>query len=404
MKKVSFIAIGSELLKGYIPESNGYWFWQQIRGTDWHARQELILADDLELMTQAIREQAEQADIVVISGGLGPTDDDLTREAIAAATDCELVFEEEAWEDVQAIFKKRGKNPGDSNRKQALKPQGGKLLKNDWGTAPAIEHKSANSTIYAFPGVPSELKQLMKKYILDDLNKHSDDRILKLHGIGESSLMDIILSEELIPKDLSWGTMARKDGIHLRLDHQAIQHKEYTNTLNKLNEKLSEYIYCDNGSTPQDILVQKLEKHSLSFVCAESCTGGMLGQWMTARSGSSSYFNGGIIAYQNEIKQSVLGVSQEILESKGAVSVECALAMAKGALKTMKSDLAVGITGIAGPGGGSEEKPVGTVCIAAAHRDGGESSHCYSLTGNRDDIRERSCHTAILDAIKLIRE
>jgi PncC family amidohydrolase len=256
--------------------------------------------------------------------------------------------------------------------------------------------------IYAFPGVPREFKLMCQETFLASLTAHQRGPIYKLWGIGESSLVDLLEENSVFPQNFEWNTIARTEGITIHFPSTFESHPHKVNILNRFESVLAPYIYAKEDTTPVKLLSNKLFTKKLKLGTAESCTGGLLSSWFTAQPGSSEYFVGGIVSYSNDIKENILEVPSKILLEHGAVSEPCALAMAKGAQKKLNSDLAISITGIAGPSGGTPEKPVGTIHYAVAHRDGRTLHECKTFHGHREGVRERSAHAATLLAIQLL--
>lgn len=404
MQKLAFLAIGSELLSGHVLESNSHWLQKELRSTELEVQSVSTISDDMSTMVAEIKRLMHSNDILMICGGLGPTDDDLTRNALAEATNDELIFSDPAWQDIQTYFQEKGKKTHKSCRRQAYYPKKGESLRNSYGTAPGLKANYQSCSIYAFPGVPSEFKGMSKDHFLPNYQKEvvKEDQF-KLWGIGESKLTDLINDQNIIPKDLFWGTIASKDGITIKFPSESRQHPDYNTCLQNIRTQLKAYIYSEQKITPLELLVNSLKQRNLTVSTAESCTGGLLSSWLTSFPGSSSYFIGTTVAYQNNVKIETLGVPQSLIEQHGAISEDCAKAMSQGALKLYQSDLAISVTGIAGPSGGSKEKPVGTVCLAASLNNKDKTVQ-YCFSGNRDDIREKSCYAGLLLAHQLIHQ
>lgn len=398
-----FIAIGSELLSGDVLESNAHWLQNQIKHLDVEMIQVVILEDQLDILVAAIKNFIGQTDYLLISGGLGPTDDDITREAVSKATEKPLRFDPDSWKEIQAIFKKRNKQAGKSNEKQALHPEDSDIITNPLGTAPGFELNIEGTTIMTFPGVPSEFYAMAQNQFLSKFSSTKIPAHFKLWGIGESDLTDLIHQNKLIPSNLPWGTIARKEGLSLRFYRESTTHPLYQETLKKVRTSLKEYIFTDQDLNPLEILAQKALKLGIKIGLAESCTGGLVSQLFTNIPGSSNFYQGGIIAYQNEIKVSLLKVPEKVLENHGAVSPECVEAMAHGCTQALKPNLSLAVTGIAGPGGGTETKPVGTVYIGVHYKNKLRHKH-LKLNGTRQDVRERSTYSLCMLALDLIRE
>lgn len=362
-----------------------------------------ILEDKLDTLTSAIKACLGQTDYLLISGGLGPTDDDITREAVAKATAQPLRFDPESWKEIQEIFKKRNKQAGKSNEKQALHPESSTIIHNPLGTAPGFEMELEGTTLMTFPGVPSEFYAMAQHQFLARFSALEAPAHFKLWGIGESDLTDLIHQKQLIPSDLPWGTIARKEGLSLRFYRESTTHPHYLQTVENIKTSLSQYIFTDQDLNPLELLTQKALEYKIKIGLAESCTGGLISQLFTSIPGSSNFFQGGIVAYQNAIKVSLLKVSDKILENHGAVSPECVEAMAQGCSQNLKSDLSLAVTGIAGPGGGTETKPVGTVYIGVHYQNKTRHKH-LKLNGTRQDIRERSTYSLCILALDLLKE
>lgn len=398
---IHIIALGSELLRGFVLESNAHWLAQQLSNRDAKIEKVTVLPDDFDRVVEHIAAEIDRCDCLFICGGLGPTDDDLTREAIAAASGLELEFRQDAWRAIQDFFDRKNRPTSPSNRKQAQIPRGAQWVPNALGTAPGIDLKLEKCRLIALPGVPSEFKGMAKSMLLDGLPEKPIGPLFKVWGIGESQLMDLIKDHQAIPADIVWGTIARPEGITVHFDSRIHDHKNGAHVLKACKDLFSPYLYSEKNLSPFEVLFEKSASGGLKIGAAESCTGGMFSEMMTAISGSSSVFSGSVISYSNRIKSKVLGVSQNILDNEGAISEACAIAMAQGAIATLEVDLAVSITGIAGPGGGSAHKPVGTVHIAAAHRDGRTAHRAYRFGGQRDEVRLRSANAAALLALQL---
>ena len=373
-------------------ESNAHWLQKQLRGTEALMEKVVILPDGLEGLKEGIESELGCCDLLVVCGGLGPTDDDITREAIAEATGQKLIFSDEAWKDVEEFFRKREREVSPSNRKQAFIPEGGEVIFNPRGTAPGIRVSQKGTTVLVVPGVPSEFRTMLENSLLNDLAELPMGPVLKLWGIGESVLVDLIRSKKTLPPDLKWGTIARPEGITIHLGASFLERDDADHLLEALKRDLAEYLVAEEDVSPVERLAELAEREGFTLGAAESCTGGRLAEKFTSRPGSSQYFLGAVVSYSNSVKSSVLGVADASLEKHGAVSEDVALEMARGALKALNVDLAMAITGIAGPDGGTEAKPVGTVHMAVAHRTGWEFHREGRFGGDRGDVRERSCH------------
>lgn len=392
MNRLHFLATGSELLSGFVMESNAHWLQKELRGKAALMEREVILPDGFEGLVEGIASELGRCDLLIICGGLGPTDDDLTREAIAKATGKNLKFSNEAWADIEEFFLQRKKEVSPSNKKQAFIPEDGKVLLNPRGTAPGIEMNEKGTRVLAVPGVPSEFRTMLSKYLIEELEEARTGPVFKLWGIGESVLVDVLREKKTLPSDVLLGTIARPEGITLRLESSFWDRDDAEDLLLSLRRDLADYIVAEREISPVLRLAELAKEGGWTIGTAESCTGGLLAEKFTRESGSSEYFLGSIVSYSNSVKTGVLGVDPQVLEHHGAVSEEVAIEMARGAMTSLGVDLAMSITGIAGPGGGTESKPVGTVHLAVVHRDGWELHQEGKFGGDRGDIRERSAH------------
>ena len=403
MTKLQILALGSELLSGHVLESNAHWLEQQLRGRAARVERVTVLPDHFDNIVTSLCESSLACDVLIVCGGLGPTDDDLTREALAKAVGRELVFSPSAWAEIDAFFSARQRAVSPSNRRQAFAPQGARLISNTCGTAPGLDLQMGNCRVFSFPGVPSEFKAMCQSDLLPLFPAQEPGPQFKLWGIGESNLMDLLYTHEVIPQGVEWGTIARAEGVTVHFHPDILMHGDGEKILEKFSSVCNPYIYTNTNLSPVQLLCGQILQHKLSLGTAESCTGGLLSQWITAEPGSSQFFMGAIVSYSNSIKQNLLRVSPQILEQHGAVSEACACAMAQGALQALDCDVALSITGIAGPSGGTEDKPVGTVFYAVARRDGKQLCERKHFFGQREEVRERSAHAACLLALKLLR-
>lgn len=358
-----------------------------------------IVADDKASMADSFRRAAERAELVVVTGGLGPTSDDLTREALAEAFQRPLSFREEVWADIERLM---GRRLSSANRRQAYVPEGFTALRNRLGTAPALWGELERSAICALPGPPQELRELVEHELVPKLASRADIEtdalVLAVFGMGESTLEErlAVISRELPADGLRWATEARPYEIILTLSGSSEEGRELV--YRTLLGELGEYDLVRGRQGLAGAGLDRLRERGKRLVTAESCTGGLIAAALTEIAGSSRAFWGGFVVYANDAKQRELGVSSRTLETYGAVSRETVSEMLSGALARSGSELAVAVSGIAGPGGGSEEKPVGTVFIGVS--DGEDErivEHHYD--GDRERVRRRS----VIDALRYVR-
>lgn len=370
------LCIGTELLLGNILNSNARWLAERLAALGVpHFRQEVV-GDNRERVITAVRAASQRSRVLITSGGLGPTPDDLTTEAIAAAFDTPLQERPEVWELIQARLAGRGRPLAASNRRQAWLPQGAEVLPNPTGTAPGmIWSPVAGFTVLTFPGVPSELKAMWLATAEPWLRQAGvaegvfASRLLRFWGVSESALAEQV-SDLLAQDNPTLAPYAGLGEVKLRMTARAKDEDSAAALLAPLEAELrrrsGQSCYGIDGDSLASVVIEKLRQRGETLAVAESCSGGGLGAALTAVPGASDVFLGGVIAYANAVKQGLLGVDPLDLERWGAVSDPVAEAMALGARRVTGSDWALAITGVAGPGGGSDQKPVGLVHIAVA--------------------------------------
>ncbi|MCK8817769.1 competence/damage-inducible protein A [Natroniella sulfidigena] len=394
--KAEIIAIGTELLLGQIVDTNSQWLAQQLAriGIDLYYKQ--TVGDNKDRIVDILQQSLKRANLVIITGGLGPTQDDLTREAIAEALDVELVKDEQLVTEIEDLFAERGYQLTENNFKQAYLPVGAEAINNPHGTAPGVLVEQKGKIIVALPGVPQEMKAMIKEVIIPYLQENILDdeiiksKVMKLYGIGESSLEEEIadiLEEQTNP---TIAPLASQGEVKLRLtakaDSVAEAEQMIAEKIAELEERIGEYVYGYDEEGLEEAVAKSLLEQGLTLATAESCTGGLLGTRLTDVSGSSAYFERGVISYSNQAKQELLGVAEETLKEYGAVSSQTAQEMALGIKKRARTDLGLAITGIAGPTGGTPDKPVGLVYIAVADKEG-VASYKYQFKGSRERIK-----------------
>jgi len=375
--------VGSELLLGNILNGNARWLAEQLArlGVPHHRQQ--VVGDNRERLIQAVREASRRCRLLITTGGLGPTPDDLTCEAIAAAFDTPLEENPAAWADIQAKLAQRGRSPSASVRRQALIPRGASLLANPTGTAPGvIWSPQPGFTLMTFPGVPSEMQAMWHATAVDWLRQAQlsegvfSSRMLRFWGVAESTLAEQV-ADLLAMENPTVAPYAGSGEVKLRLtaraEHEAAARALLAPLEAELRRRTGRLCYGADDDSLASVLLTALRRRGETLAVAESCTGGGLGAALAAVPGASDVFLGGVIAYANSVKQALLGVPAELLANHGAVSDPVAIAMAEGARRHTGSTWALAVTGIAGPTGGSEAKPVGLVHIALAGPHGSHS-------------------------------
>lgn len=407
MIKTALISTGTEILTGRILESNKKYFAEKLFKTGIKVNSFYSFPDDYNYLVSHFRKLVKEYDILIIMGGLGPTDDDITREVVAEAAKRKLIFNKSIFRDIDGFFKKRGIEMKDINRKQAYIIDGSVVIKNKLGTAPGFKLVIDKTYIYAVPGVPVEAYGMMDSYILKDIKKIFNPekryfKVISLTGIGESAVAGHIreIEKEAAANNVNIGYRAYDAQIDISIDANN-DNMVAGKIFRAISKKLNNFIFSKNGENIVSILQKAFIKNNLQLSIAESCTGGMLAKMITDINGSSMYFSQCIVSYSNEAKINLLKVKKESLIRYGAVSRNIAKEMAEGIIKVSGSDYSIAVTGIAGPSGGSKNKPVGLVYIAVSGKSG---THVYKhiFCGTRDMIRTRTAKYAFFYLLRLL--
>ena len=406
--KAEIIAVGSELLTPDRLDTNSLFLTEELNRLGIEVVRKTIVGDDRELLSAAFRDALDRVPLVISSGGLGPTEDDLTREAVADLLGRRLHRNDEILRAIQGRFRSFGREMPEVNVRQAMVPEGAEPLDNPGGTAPGLWIEEKGRMIALLPGPPRELKPMFLEKIVPRLARRVSGvrlfhRDLRVAGMGESHV-----EQRIAPIYKRYGdvhtTVLASPGeiqIHLRMwtDDSAHAEKTLKEIVEGIQIALGDRIFSARGESLEEVVARQLTLNTATIATAESCTGGLLAQRLTSIAGSSSYFLGGVVSYSNELKTAWVNVPTELIQSKGAVSAEVATALADGIRRHVGSTLGVGITGIAGPGGGSEEKPVGTVHIALAHA-GGVKEIGRIYPGDREAVRWQAAQIA-LDLVRV---
>ncbi len=403
MKKASIVSIGNEILSGHIVDTNAAYLGAKLLTISVPVVGCYAVGDDIDSIVRGLKLASSDGDIVLITGGLGPTDDDLTRQALAKFLDVELQLEEELLQRIESFFAKRNLEMPANNKTQAYMPAGAKALTNNLGTAPGIMAESKGRLLIAMPGVPSEMRQMFEEAVLPELKKSVAEqaivvRKLKCFGAGESVIAGMLGSvmqrnrNPLINCTVEYGVTT----LHIIA---TAKNKRRAEEMVEKDEKLlwnilGELVYGVEEQTLAEVVGEKLAQQKKTIAIAESCTGGTLAKLLTDVPGASRYFIHGWVTYGNSAKTSELGVPAEFIKKYGAVSGEVAQVMAENARKKADTDFAIGITGIAGPGGGTEQKPVGLVYISVDSEAGSETKQ-FIFPCDRRSIRFRAAQTAL---------
>jgi nicotinamide-nucleotide amidase len=369
------ITIGDEILYGQITDTNSQWIGNELANIGVKLRRKLSVGDDKNEIRAALASVAAVCDIILITGGLGPTKDDITKNTLADYFGSSLAFQPEVFEHISRLFRARGKeNLIELNRGQAYIPANGEVVHNAVGTAPGMWFYFEGKVFISMPGVPHEMKKMMTDIILPRLKKEFKTpfiyhKIVRTIGIAESKLAnDIAEWEDALPKHIKLAYLPKLGQVRLRLtcigDNLKELQAEADRQIEKLLPLIGEYIFGYDEEDIDQAIGKLLLKKGETVAVAESCTGGYVSHLFTSKSGSSAYFKGAVVAYSNEVKVNLLGVSPATLAKFGAVSEQTAKQMADGVRERLNSDYGISITGVAGPTGGTPEKPVGTVWIA----------------------------------------
>lgn len=395
--KVELIATGDELTKGTIADTNSaaLAFALTLRG--YELTRITIVGDEIGEITGAITEASKRADALICAGGLGPTSDDLTTEAAANAAGVELEFREEAWRAIEERFAKINLPLAPTNRKQAIIPKGAEIMPNPIGTAPGFVLNINGVPGFFAPGVPKELFLMFDEQILPRLEKIRKDntvyvvRVWRTFGYTESGLGELLkgVTENFQGLKISFRAVFPEIMVGLSARGETREAVEQLISVieREVEKRISQWVYTRDDRTLPQVVGDLLRERAIKLAIAESCTGGMLSGMITAVPGSSDYFLGGVVSYSNELKVRLLGVAEDTIRKYGAVSEECAREMAQGVKKLTGADVGLGVTGIAGPAGGTPDKPVGTVWIACAFGDKVEVRGGKWLRGDREQIR-----------------
>ena len=408
---VELVTIGTELLLGFTIDTNGAEISGALATQGVRVTRRTAVADHEPDIRDAVSAALQRTGAVITTGGLGPTRDDMTKRIVADLFGAPLEFDERIWASLLERFARAGRAPAQSNRSQAEVPRGAIVLPNRWGTAPGLWIEGAPGLVVLLPGVPHEMRMLLQHEVVPRLAGRGGGRVIRslvvrTTGIPESTLAERMgeIERDVAPLGLAY--LPGLDGVDLRLTAWNLPPAEADGLLRPaadlLRARAGEFVYGEGDADLAALVLQEARSRGLRVGVAESCTGGLIGERLTETAGSSDVFVGGVVCYENSLKISLLGVPPALVQSEGAVSEAMARAMAVGAIQRLGVDLAVSVTGIAGPGGGTEEKPVGTVWLGLAH--GGEVTARRSLfPGNRQDIRRRASQAALFMMLERLR-
>ena len=403
MVKASIVSIGNEVLSGQTIDTNAAYLGKKLLAIGIPVVSSYTVGDDIDSIVRSFESASSDADVIIVTGGLGPTDDDLTRQALAKLLGTELQLQDELLQKIQNFFTGRNWQMSSKNKIQAYIPAGAKALANNLGTAPGIMAEVEGKMLFALPGVPSEMKQMFEESVLPELQRFASGqavvmRKLRCFGTGESNIAELIDPLMQRGRNPLINCTASCGVITLTITATAEDKNEARQMVDKdeksLRNKLGELVYGTDEQTLAEVVGEKLAQQKKTIAVAESCTGGYIAKLLTDNPGASGYFTHGWITYSNGSKTSELDVPARLIEKHGAVSEEVARAMAQGARKRAGTAFAIGVTGIAGPAGGSERKPAGLVYISVDSDKECETKR-FVFPHDRDSIRRRAAQTAL---------
>lgn len=404
MTEVEIINIGDELLIGQVVNTNAADMAKMLNKAGFDVRKTSVIGDEAEIIRSSLQSAMQRADVVLITGGLGPTKDDITKKVLAEEFDSSLIMNEQVRVHVERYFASKGLPFTPTNAEQALVPDKCRVVFNSVGTAPGMCFEKNGKLVFSMPGVPFEMRTMMPE-VIEIMKQHFKSeaveyKTLLVSGIGESFLSDKLEGFEAnLPRGISLAYLPKGGTIRLRLTAKGADRNKVTDMLGKQTELLLASVKnyfmgfeCDNLA---ETLGERLSENGKTVATAESCTGGNIAHLITLVAGSSRYYKGSVVSYANEVKEKVLGVRAGDLQQYGVVSEEVVKQMAEGVKKLLKTDYAIATSGIAGPSGGSDEKPVGTVWIAVAGERGCVAEK-FLFNTTRDNFIERTSNQAIL--------
>ena len=401
--RAEILSVGTELLLGQIANTNAVYLSRRLSELGIDLFRQVTVGDNVERVCAAVREAVALADVVIMTGGLGPTADDVTAEAVALALGRDLVTDQASARHIRSLLQRRGIPLLDSHLKQARVPAGSQIMPNPVGTAPGFIVEHDGKAVCALPGVPAEMEAMACETLLPELRLRAPaavirSRVLRFIGIGESSLEDRIADLIAAQSNPTMAPLAQMGEVHLRLTAKAAEEAAADAMLDAteaaVRARAGDFIYGRDDETLEAAVGAHLRAVGLTLGVAESCTGGLIGHRITQVPGSSDYFLGSLVTYANQAKVAILGVPEPIISEHGAVSEQTALAMAAGARRVLGADVAVAVTGIAGPMGGTSNKPVGLTYIGWSG-PGGRKCEEHRLGGTRDAIKWRASNAAL---------
>lgn len=397
------IAVGSELLTPYRLDTNSLYLTEKLNALGIEVRFKTVVGDDRQRLAGVFRTALRRSRLIILTGGLGPTEDDVNRDVVSEALGRPLREIAEIRRRIEERFARLGRAMAENNLRQALVPEGAEWLENKHGTAPGLWLEQDGATVILLPGPPGELEKIFESACLPRLARLAGSerlltRVYKVVGLTESEVDHRIAPIYTAYQNPATTILATPGAIEIHLRARATSEAEAEATLNELGERieltLGDHVFSTRGETLEEVVGMYLVMKQKTVAVAESCTGGLLSERLTRTSGSSNFFLGGVVCYSNELKTKLAGVSPSLLEGNGAVSKPVAQALAEGIRKRVGASIGIGITGIAGPSGGSAEKPVGLVYIALADEKGTQA-RVFQFPGDRERIRHLSSQAAL---------
>ncbi len=408
---LEIVTIGTELLLGFTVDTNGAELGRALASIGVRVVRRTTVGDDPDAIRNAVAQALGRTRAVLTTGGLGPTRDDISKRVVAGLYGWPTRFHEDIWEGLVERFRRMGREPAPANRGQAEVPEGAVVLPNRWGTAPGLWFEGPPGLVIMLPGVPGEMRKLLEHEVVPRLAERAGTTVVRSRMLRTSSIPESTLAGRIAPVEddfppLSLAYLPGVRGVDLRLTAWDLPLAEADDLLDRGMARLKSVIgdvgYAEDDGDMAAILLDALRRGGYTLGLGESCTGGLLGARITAIPGSSDVFRGSAVCYSNGAKTALLGVPSALIESPGAVSAEVAMALARGARDRFGTTAAIGVTGIAGPDGGSEEKPVGTVCFGWLLGPKEEQAR-YVFVGNREEIRERAAQFALHRLLRLSR-
>lgn len=402
--KAEIITVGTEILLGDILNTNTHYLSNELANMGVDVYYQITVGDNEKRLLNQLEESFKRSDLVILTGGLGPTEDDLTKEVCAKYFGLEMEFHQPSWDKIIEIHNKMKRKPTENNKKQAYFPVGSTIIPNEYGTAPGCIMEKDNKTIIVMPGPPREMKPMFDNFVKPFLQKNSEDilqsKVLRIIGVGESQVENDLLDLIQNQTNPTIATYAKDGECTVRITAKGESIEEVEKLIlpmaKEIKSRFKEAVYGEDETTIEDEVAKILVKNNLTIAVAESCTGGMISSYLINYPGISSVFMEGCVTYSNEAKVMSLNVKEETLNSVGAVSEQCAREMAEGVSARHNTNIGLSTTGIAGPEGGSDEKPVGLVYIGIKI-DNKTIVKKYIFNGNRQQIRDRACKTLLND-------